>query len=400
PGTAAPVPVAPPKAQVHVPKRRNKRLKPLPEYINKYIVSERPRPDGRIDKYYRHKVLHLNFRSLAEVERYESRGIYPGCAKKRKENEDQIGLHEPLLALTYEQTEQLDVEELDASTNAIIIYENIENVDTCNSPKTGMRIPQEQCHMTEPCNNMYMPNPATASAPKETTGYIIEATPVSTLPPEAQAPTQKRRYNKLKPLPEFINNWIVTESPRKNGRIDKKYRHKERNITLRSLLEVKRYETDGILPVRGKKKKESNDQSESPAPFLLLTYGEIGEQNEELEASTMERTNSENMHMSNLTASASTAPKGRRGRKRKMKTVVSSEAKASIGVEQNAEAPPIDVPINDEAAPIDVPNIDEVALIDVPINDEAAPIDVPIIDEAALIDVPITYVENFSDLGH
>ncbi|MBA0632518.1 hypothetical protein Godav_001244 [Gossypium davidsonii] len=41
--------------------RRNKRLKPLPEYINKYIVSERPRPDGKIDKYYRHKELHLNF---------------------------------------------------------------------------------------------------------------------------------------------------------------------------------------------------------------------------------------------------------------------------------------------------------------------------------------------------
>ncbi|KAB2048806.1 hypothetical protein ES319_A13G134900v1, partial [Gossypium barbadense] len=209
------------------------------------------------------------------------------------------------------------------------------------------------------------------------------------LPPEAQAPTSKRRYNKLKPLLEFLNNWIVTESPRKNGRIDKKYHYKERNITLRSLLKVKRYETDGILPVRGKKKKESNDQSESPAPFLLLTYGETGKQNEKLETSTMERTNSENMHMSNLTTSTSTAPKGRRGRKRKMKTVVSLEAETSIGVEQNNETTPIDVPINDEAA-----------LIDVAINDKAAPIDVPIIDEAAMIDVPITYVENFSDLGH
>ncbi|MBA0709252.1 hypothetical protein Golax_024295 [Gossypium laxum] len=102
----------------------------------------------------------------------------------------------------------------------------------------------------------------------------------------------------------------------------------------------------------------------------------------------MERTNSENMHMSNLTASASTAPKGKHGRKRKMKTVVSSKAEASIGVEQNGKATPIDVPINDDAAPIDVPIIDEAALIDV-----------PIIDEAALIDVLITYVENFSDLG-
>ncbi|KAK5772157.1 hypothetical protein PVK06_048430 [Gossypium arboreum] len=249
-------------------KRRNKRLKPLPEYINKYIVSERPRPDGKIDKYYRHKVLHINFRSLAEVERYESRCIYPRYAEKRKENQNQLGLHEPLLALTYEGTEQLNIEKLDASTKEVIIYENIKNGDTYNSPKTGMRIPEEQCHMTEPCNNMYMPNPANVSSPKETTGYIIEATPVSTLPPEAQAPTSKRRYNKLKPLPEFLNNWIVTESPRKNGRIDKKYHHKERNITLRSLLKVKRYETDGILPVRGKKKKESNDQSESPAPFL------------------------------------------------------------------------------------------------------------------------------------
>ncbi|KAH1032244.1 hypothetical protein J1N35_044418 [Gossypium stocksii] len=65
----------------------------------------------------------------------------------------------------------------------------------------------------------------------------------------------------------------------------------------------------------------------------LLTYGETGEKNEELEASTMGRTNSENMHMSILTALASTAPKGRHGRKRKMKTVVSSKAKANIGVE-------------------------------------------------------------------
>ncbi|MBA0783230.1 hypothetical protein Gotri_000983, partial [Gossypium trilobum] len=144
---------------------------------------------------------------------------------------------------------------------------------------------------------------------------------------------------------------------------------------------VKRYETNDILPVHGKKKKESNNQSESPTPLLsffpnhryigfqllqLLTYGETGEQNEELEASTMERTNSENMHMSNLTISASTAPKG--------------------------------VLINDEVARIDVPIIDEAALIDIPIYDETA-IDVPIIDEAALIDVPITFVENFSDLA-
>ncbi|MBA0672140.1 hypothetical protein Goklo_029008, partial [Gossypium klotzschianum] len=143
PGTTTPVPIVPPEAQVQVPKRINKRLKPLPEYINKYIVSERPCPNGRIDKYYKHKEFNLNFRSLAEVKRYESRGIYPGCAKKRKENKGQIGLHEPLLALTYEGTEQLNVEEPDASTNEIIIYENIENVDTCNSPKKGMRIPQE-----------------------------------------------------------------------------------------------------------------------------------------------------------------------------------------------------------------------------------------------------------------
>ncbi|MFQ6652119.1 hypothetical protein Gotur_024129 [Gossypium turneri] len=61
-----------------------------------------------------------------------------------------------------------------------------------------------------------------------------------------------------------------------------------------------------------------------------------------------------------------------------MKTMVSLEIEANIGVEQNDEAAPIDIPINDETVPIDV----------------------PIIDEAALIDVPITYVENFSDLGH
>ncbi|KAH1031993.1 hypothetical protein J1N35_044167, partial [Gossypium stocksii] len=104
----------------------------------------------------------------------------------------------------------------------------------------------------------------------------------------------------LKLLPKFLNNWIVFESLRKKGRTDKY------NITLRSLLEVKCYEMDGVLPLCRKKKKESNEQSESHPLLLLLTYGETGEQNEELEASTMEKTNSENMHMSNLTTLAST----------------------------------------------------------------------------------------------
>ncbi|MFQ6655266.1 hypothetical protein Gotur_025905, partial [Gossypium turneri] len=112
--------------------------------------------DVESHKYYKHKEFNLNFRSLAEVKRYESRGIYPGV----------ILAFQLLQALTYEGTEQLDVEEPDASTNEIIIYEIIQNVDTYNSPKKGMCIPQEQCQMTEPCNNMYMPNRATTSAPK------------------------------------------------------------------------------------------------------------------------------------------------------------------------------------------------------------------------------------------
>ncbi|MBA0826409.1 hypothetical protein Goarm_011264 [Gossypium armourianum] len=79
--------------------------------------------------------------------------------------------------------------------------------------------------------------------------------------------------------------------------------------------------------MHGKKKKESNEQSESPAPLLsffpnhhyigiqllqLLTYRETGEQNEELEASTMERTNSNRTNsrgFPSLTVSASTTPK-------------------------------------------------------------------------------------------
>ncbi|MBA0875263.1 hypothetical protein Goshw_028763, partial [Gossypium schwendimanii] len=62
-----------------------------------------------------------------------------------------------------------------------------------------MHILEEQCHMIETCNNMYIPNRATASSPKvaETIGYIIEATLVSKLPPKAQDPTSKRRYNKV-----------------------------------------------------------------------------------------------------------------------------------------------------------------------------------------------------------
>ncbi|XP_050876393.1 uncharacterized protein LOC127080109 isoform X1 [Lathyrus oleraceus] len=67
--------------------------------------------------------------------------------------------------------------------------------------------------------------------------------------------TRKPRSHKKLPA-EWIDNWEVTEIPRKDGiKVDKSFRHKIKGFTVRSIEAVNNYEKYGELPERKSKKK-------------------------------------------------------------------------------------------------------------------------------------------------
>ncbi|KAL2322587.1 hypothetical protein Fmac_026966 [Flemingia macrophylla] len=80
-------------------------------------------------------------------------------------------------------------------------------------------------------------------------------------PTKCSSSSTQKRKKKIKSnnsckdtkLPTWVTDWIMCPKERKDGRIDKMYRHKEKDMTFRSLKEVERYEFDGILPQRYRK---------------------------------------------------------------------------------------------------------------------------------------------------
>ncbi|KAK8500714.1 hypothetical protein V6N12_031375 [Hibiscus sabdariffa] len=66
-----------------------------PVSLVKWNVFEKQRPDGRVDKYYRHKEHKFVCRSKLEVNRYETSGVRPQRPKKIKFNEDQEKMERP-----------------------------------------------------------------------------------------------------------------------------------------------------------------------------------------------------------------------------------------------------------------------------------------------------------------
>ncbi|KAK8506818.1 hypothetical protein V6N12_000389 [Hibiscus sabdariffa] len=72
------------------------------ELLENWIVSEKQRPNGRIDKFYTHKELRFVCRSTKEVRRYNTGGVRPRCSKKTKLNREQTQTSQSLLALSWQ----------------------------------------------------------------------------------------------------------------------------------------------------------------------------------------------------------------------------------------------------------------------------------------------------------
>ncbi|KAE9618124.1 hypothetical protein Lalb_Chr03g0042831 [Lupinus albus] len=66
--------------------------------------------------------------------------------------------------------------------------------------------------------------------------------------------TRKNKSQLPSKLPEGIEHWIIRPMRRGNGKPYKIYIHKVKKITLRSVKEVERFETNGTLPTRKGKK--------------------------------------------------------------------------------------------------------------------------------------------------
>ncbi|KAK2441393.1 hypothetical protein QL285_012695 [Trifolium repens] len=91
-------------------------------------------------------------------------------------------------------------------------------------------------------------------------------TPITNFPMnevESQSTLRKRKGRRPEELPkEMMENWKVEKIPRTDGsgRIDKKYHHKTRPVTLRSLKTAKKYDEDGTLPKRKSKSKTKENE--------------------------------------------------------------------------------------------------------------------------------------------
>ncbi|KAK7305054.1 hypothetical protein VNO77_42953 [Canavalia gladiata] len=83
-------------------------------------------------------------------------------------------------------------------------------------------------------------------------------------PVEQSTSTSKKKKREPKPVPSWMNNWIMRPNKRpSNGRVDRYYAHKvEPWITCRSLKEVERYELYGILPIRQRGKVANEKRTE------------------------------------------------------------------------------------------------------------------------------------------
>ncbi|KAK8492229.1 hypothetical protein V6N11_031218 [Hibiscus sabdariffa] len=73
--------------------RRSRSTQPVS--LVKWNVFEKQRPDGRVDKYYRHKEHKFVCRSKLKVNRYETSGVRPQRSKKTRFNEDQEKMERP-----------------------------------------------------------------------------------------------------------------------------------------------------------------------------------------------------------------------------------------------------------------------------------------------------------------
>ncbi|KAK8994476.1 hypothetical protein V6N11_045564 [Hibiscus sabdariffa] len=241
-------------SQDNAQRTRKRRSRPaLPdEFLENWVVSEKQRPNGRFDKYYTHKQLKFVCRSMKEVSRYNTDGIRPRHPKKTTFNQEQAQNSQSLLALPWDN-------KADPSISTV---------------------------------------PSTSVVPEgvaEATSCAIEAVPISFILASTQdnvpiypdlnqdkAPPKPRQCSKdqkeagkryMSSLPdEFLENLVVSEKQRPNGRVDKYYTHKQLKFVCRSTKEVSRYDTYGIRPQLPKKTKFNQEQTQTSQSLLALSW--------------------------------------------------------------------------------------------------------------------------------
>ncbi|KAK8545866.1 hypothetical protein V6N12_026683 [Hibiscus sabdariffa] len=91
-------------------------------------------------------------------------------------------------------------------------------------------------------------------------------------PNQENAQRTRKRRSKSTLSDELLENWVVSEKQRPNGRMDKFYTHKELRFVCRSMKEVRRYNTDGVRPRRSKKTKLNREQTQTSQSLLALPW--------------------------------------------------------------------------------------------------------------------------------
>ncbi|KAK7316732.1 hypothetical protein RJT34_00409 [Clitoria ternatea] len=78
---------------------------------------------------------------------------------------------------------------------------------------------------------------------------------------QSTSSSRGRKHSEAKPF--WSENWTVHATMRASGKkVDKSYRHKTKNITCRSMKEIERYETYGILPGSKRNSADQKEQNE------------------------------------------------------------------------------------------------------------------------------------------
>ncbi|KAK9003324.1 hypothetical protein V6N11_060888 [Hibiscus sabdariffa] len=112
-----------------------KSMSAQPVSLANWDVFEKQRPDGRVDKYYRHKELRFVCRSKLEVSRYETSGVRPQRPKKTKFNKEQTEALEPLLAMPWK--DKADDNEVQECSNESLKNMHNSNPSTSTMPSTS-----------------------------------------------------------------------------------------------------------------------------------------------------------------------------------------------------------------------------------------------------------------------
>ncbi|KAK8994184.1 hypothetical protein V6N11_045293 [Hibiscus sabdariffa] len=229
-------------------KRRSRSALP-DEFLENWIVSEKQRPNGRVDKYYTHKQLKFICRSMKEASRYDTDGIRPQHSKKTKFNKEPTQTSQSLLALPWDNKGDPSISTV-ASTS--VVPEGVAEATSCAIEA----VPISFILASTQDNVPIYPGLNQDNAP----------------PSQDNAQRTRKRQSRSSLPDEFLENLVAFEKQRPNGRFDKYYTHKQLKFVCRSTKEVSRYDTYGIRPQLPKKTKCNQEQTQTSQSLLALSW--------------------------------------------------------------------------------------------------------------------------------